>query len=85
MAYSIEYTTSAVKEFKALETALQKRISEKILSLAENPLPAGVRKLQGMENHFRIRIGEYRVIYRIDGKRVIVVIVRIGHRRDVYR
>ena len=38
-----------------------------------------------LDNHFRIRVGDYRVIYRIDGKRVVVVIVRIGHRRDVYR
>ncbi len=83
--YKLEFTTSALKEFQALETALQKRIGERILSLADEPFPSGVRKLQGVENHFRIRVGDYRVIYRVDGGRVVVVIVRIGHRRDVYR
>ena len=85
MPYSLEYTTSAWKEFKALEPAIQKRIAEKVVALADNPLPAGVRKLQGLDNHFRIRVGDYRVIYRVEAKRVVVVIVRIRHRREIYR
>ncbi len=83
--YKLEYTNSALKEFKALDLAIQKRIGERILTLLDDPFPSGVRKMQGLENHFRIRIGDYRVIYRIDVDRVVIVIVRIGHRRDVYR
>jgi mRNA interferase RelE/StbE len=53
--------------------------------LCAQPFPSGVKKLYGLQDHFRIRVGDYRVIYRVDGRRVVVVIVRIGHRRDVYR
>lgn len=78
MRYSLEYTTSAWKEFKALEPAIQKRIAEKVVGLADNPLRAEVRKLQGLDDHFCIRVGDYRVIYRVEAKRVVVVIVRIS-------
>jgi len=64
---------------------MQRRVSERIDNLAENPLPPGVKKYQGEANHWRIRIGDYRFIYRIDGQSVVVVIVRIAHRREVYR
>ena len=85
MKYKLEHTASALREFKALESTIQKRVSERILGLASDPYPSGARKLQGLENHFRVRVGDYRIIYRIERDRVVVVIVRIGHRRDVYR
>jgi mRNA interferase RelE/StbE len=85
MRYSIEFTTSALREFKTLDRAVQRRIGSKISELGADPFPPGTKKLQGEPDHFRIRIGEYRVIYRLDGKRVVIVIVRIGHRKDVYR
>lgn len=85
MAYSIEFTTSGLKEFGALEKILQRRISERILALAENPFPQGYKKLKAQPEHYRIRVGDYRVIYRIDKGRIVVVIVRIGHRREIYR
>ena len=85
MAYNIEFAASALREFKALERATQRRIATRIDALANNPFPAGVKKLQGETDLYRIRIGDYRVLYRVDGKRVIIVILKIGHRRDVYR
>ena len=85
MAYIIEFTTSALRELRSLPRDIQRRIQPKIDGLAENPLPAGVKKLTGEPAHFRIRVGKYRVIYRIEGHRLVVVIVRIAHRRDVYR
>ena len=85
MRYSIEFTTSALREFKALERAMQRRIGSKISELGVNPCPPGAKKLQGEADHFRMRIGDYRVIYRLDGKRVVIVVIRIGHRKDVYR
>ena len=54
-------------------------------TLAINPYPAGCRKLSGEEHVFRIRIGRYRVIYEIDGDELIVWVLKIGHRKDVYR
>ena len=85
MRYSIEFTTSALREFRALDRAVQRRVGSKISGLAVDPFPPGTKKLQGEPDHFRMRVGDYRVIYRLDGKRVVIVIVRIGHRKDVYR
>lgn len=85
MAYAIEFTASALREFRSLDRTTQRRIGKKISELGDDPFPPGTKKLRGQPDHFRIRIGEYRVIYRVDGKRVVIVIVRIGHRKDVYR
>ena len=85
MRYNLEFTSSASREFKALDPHLQRRISKKITGLCDEPFPSGSKKLKGQIDHFRIRIGDYRVVYRIDGKRVVIVIVRIGHRKEVYR
>jgi mRNA interferase RelE/StbE len=85
MRYVLEFTASAIREFRDLDKQLQRRITEKVTALCEDPFPPENKKLKAQPDHFRIRVGDYRVIYRIDGKRVVVVIVRIGHRRDVYR
>lgn len=85
MRYSLEFTTSALREFKGLDRQIRRRITERINALLDDPFPAGVKKLQAGADHYRIRVGDYRVVYRIDGKRVVIVIVRIGHRREVYR
>lgn len=85
MPYTIEFAASALREFKALERALQRRIGTHIDHLASNPFPSGVKKMRGEPELYRIRVGDYRVIYRIDGKRVVILILKIGYRRDVYR
>ena len=85
MRYVLEFTTSAIREFRDLDRQLQRRITEKVTALCEDPFPPGSKKLKAQRDHFRIRVSDYRVIYRIDGKRVVIVIVRIGHRREVYR
>jgi mRNA interferase RelE/StbE len=85
MRYILEFTASATREFRDLDRHLQRRITEKVMALCEDPFPAGSKKLKAQPDHFRIRVGDYRVVYRIDGKRVVIVIVRIGHRKEVYR
>ena len=85
MRYVLEFTASAIREFRNLDKQLQRRITEKVTALCEDPFPPGSKKLKAQRDHFRIRVSDYRVIYRIDGKRVAIVIVRIGHRREVYR
>jgi mRNA interferase RelE/StbE len=85
MPYTIEFASSALRDFKALERAVQRRVTSRIDALAANPFPLGAKKLQGEPDVFRIRAGDYRIVYRIDGKRVTVLILKIGHRRDVYR
>ena len=64
---------------------MQIRLGRRIDSLAENPRPQGVKKLSGEDDMHRIRVGDYRIIYQIREKSLVVLIVRIGHRSDVYR
>ena len=85
MAYRIEFKPSAAKEFSQLPKNIQKRITAKVNTLADNPRPRGVEKLEGRENRYRIRVGDYRVIYEIHDEVLLVLVVRIGHRREVYR
>jgi mRNA interferase RelE/StbE len=85
MRYALEFTASASREFRALDRQIQRRIFEKVDALCNDPFPASSKKLKAQAEHFRIRVGDYRVVYRVDGKRVVIVIVRIGHRREVYR
>jgi mRNA interferase RelE/StbE len=85
MPYAIEFASSASREFKALDRAIQRRIATHIDELAANPFPPGSKKLQGGTDQYRIRIGDYRVIYRVDGKRVTILVLKIAHRREVYR
>jgi mRNA interferase RelE/StbE len=85
MPYAVEFASSALREFKSLDRAMQRRIATHIDELAANPFPAGSKKLRGATDQYRIRIGDYRVICRVDGKRVTIFILKIGHRRDIYR
>jgi mRNA interferase RelE/StbE len=85
MRYSLEFTTSAAREYRSLDRQVQRRVATKIEELCSNPFPPGAKKLQGEPDHYRVRAGDYRVVYRVDGRRVVIVIVRIGHRREVYR
>ncbi len=85
MPYTVEFTASALREFKALEPAVQRRIATHIDKLTANPFAPGAKKLQGATDHYRIRVVDYWVVHRVDGHRVTVMIVKIAHRRDVYR
>lgn len=85
MAYRIEFAPRADRQFRALEKSLQTRLGRRIDSLAENPRPQGIKKLAGEEDLFRLRVGDYRIIYQIQEKRLVVLVVGVGHRADVYR
>jgi mRNA interferase RelE/StbE len=82
--YSLEIKPSATRELDALEDAVFARIDRRILSLAENPRPAGCKKLKGYKDTWRIRIGDWRVVYIIDDAAKLVSIARVAHRREVY-
>lgn len=82
--YSVVIKSSAQKELDALDDAVFSRIDRKILALAENPRPAGCKKLKGYKDQWRIRIGDWRVVYLIDDSAKFVGITRVAHRRDVY-
>ena len=83
--YTVEFRRSADKDFRRLGPVTQRRVLQATENLANNPRPAGCRKLQGSENAFRIRVGDYRVVYTVDDTVLIVAIERVRHRRDVYR
>jgi mRNA interferase RelE/StbE len=82
--YSVVIKSSAQKELDALDDAVFSRIDRRILALAENPRPAGCKKLKGYKDQWRIRIGDRRVVYFIDDSAKRVSVSRVAHRREVY-
>jgi mRNA interferase RelE/StbE len=85
MAYQVELLPSAHRDLTRLPKALQIRIAVRLRELADDPRPSGVVKLAGAENLWRIRTGNYRVIYEIHDDRLVVLVLRVAHRKDVYR
>ena len=83
-SYSLFLKRSAAKELEAVAAKDRRRIVDRIQDLAIEPRPLGVEKLSGAEK-YRVRQGDYRVLYTIDDATHTVVVVKIGHRRDVYR
>ncbi len=82
--YSLEIKQSAQKELDALEDALFTRIDPKILALADNPRPPGCKKLKDHKDQWRIRVGDWRVLYIIDDAAKLVTVTAIAHRREAY-
>jgi mRNA interferase RelE/StbE len=85
LAYRIEFTPRAERDFKSLDGSIRGRIKQRIDSLAENPYPSGIRKIEGEDDLYRLRVGDYRILYQVKEKILLVLIVGMGHRRDVYR
>lgn len=85
MAYRIEFTPRAVRDLKALDRQTRGRIASRIEALAENPHPQGTKKIEGEDDLYRLRVGHYRILYQVKTKVLLVLIIGIGHRREVYR
>jgi mRNA interferase RelE/StbE len=85
MAYSILLAPPAERQLKALAEPVQKRIVKRLKSLRENPRPQGIKKLAGEEDLYRIQEGDYRIIYTIQDKQLIILVVKIGDRKAIYR
>lgn len=85
MAYRIEIKRPARKMLLALPQAHRSRIAEAIEPLADDPRRPGTRKLTGSASLYRLRVGDYRVIYEVQDEKLILVVVKVGHRREVYR
>ena len=83
--YKIEISRTAEKQLKKLSKDDQKRVVAAILDLAEDPLPKGTRKLAGYEDVYRIRVGQFRILYSRVARTLIVIVLKVGHRKDVYR
>ena len=83
--YDIELNRTAARELEDLDSRLGRRILASIESLSLQPRPRGSRKLVGSENSYRLRVGQYRVLYQIDDEEKLISVVAVGHRRHVYR
>lgn len=85
MAYRIVLTAEARRNLLALPRAVARRVDACILALAETPRPPRTRTLEGAADLWRVRVGDYCIIYQIEDGRLLILVIRIGHRRDVYR
>ena len=85
MKYAVLLEKSAARFLLRLRDAkLKSRLDEAIESLADDPRPPGCRKLTGTLDRYRVRVGDFRIVYRIDDGKVTVLVLLIGHRREVY-
>lgn len=82
--HAVEFLPSAARALAKLDPAVQRRIARRIDRLAEDPRADAV-KLRGADDTWRVRVGNYRILYAIEEERLVVLVVKIGHRRDVYR
>ena len=82
---SLEISRTAEKQLRALSVDAQRRLARAMVALADDPFPRGSRKLVGYQDVFRIRVGVYRVIYDVAEAQLVIIILKIGHRKDVYR
>lgn len=85
MAYAIQFKPAALRQLEKLPRAAQKRIGLKIETLRDDPFPAGCKKLSGLPDAWRVRVGDYRVVYQVQRGILLVLVLAVGHRRDVYR
>jgi len=85
VAYSVIIERAALRVLKGLPLHLRTRIDMRLSALAENPRPQGAEKLSGSDCSYRIRVGDYRVLYEIHDQVLRVLVIKIGHRREVYR
>jgi mRNA interferase RelE/StbE len=83
--YQIEFLPTAQKALASLPRQAQERIATKLEQLKTNPNAAGVKALKNGGGRLRLRVGDYRIIYRIEAARLMILVVKIGHRSDVYR
>jgi len=85
VTYRIEVAPGAVRQLRKLDPVARMRVQAAIELLAANPRPPGAAKLVGGDGEWRVRTGDYRVVYEIHDDRLLVLVVALGHRRDVYR
>ncbi|WNZ23857.1 MAG: type II toxin-antitoxin system RelE family toxin [Leptolyngbya sp. IPPAS B-1204] len=84
MSYQVSLLRRAQKELAGISEPAYIKVRDAVRALAEDPRPSGCQKLKGREG-WRIRVGDYRVIYEIDDEQQMILVVHIGHRRDIYR
>ena len=84
-SYEIEVSRTAEKQLKKLPPTDQPRVARAMLALTDDPFPRGSRKLSGYDDVFRIRVGRYRILYSVSQRALIIIVLKIGQRKDIYR
>ncbi|PSL19866.1 type II toxin-antitoxin system RelE family toxin [Dyadobacter jiangsuensis] len=83
--YKVSIKNSALKEIQQIPKDFRIKIIETIDSLANNPRPGGVKKLENFRNSYRVRVGQYRIVYEIEDRQLVVEVIKVGNRKEVYR
>ena len=83
--YTITYKKSVKKDLLVLDAQHRPHVVKRILALATDPFSVGSVKLRGAENLYRVRSGDYRIIYSVSSKEVTILIIKVGHRKEIYR
>lgn len=84
MSYRIEVAPAAVRQLRKLDRAAKRRVQAAIELFASEPRPSGAKKLVGGDGEWRVRTGDYRIVYEIHDSVLLVLVVAVGHRRDIY-
>ena len=85
MTYSVSLTRRARRDLESIPSYNQQKIAKKIDALAHDPRMNGVVKLEGNDELYRLRFGDYRIIFSIEDRELVVLVIRVSHRRDAYR
>ena len=83
--YRVLFASRAERDFRKLGLDVQKRLDPAIQALAGDPRPPGCKKLSGERSLWRIRTGDYRIVYQVEDEQLLVLVVKVGHRREIYR
>lgn len=85
MTYRVELLPAAVRQLRRLDPPARRRIQAALDVLAEEPRPPGARRLAGGSGELRVRTGDHRIIYAVEDDVLLVLVIAVGHRRDIYR
>jgi mRNA interferase RelE/StbE len=85
VAYTIQFKPLALRQLEKLPRDVQKKLAAKIEALRDDPFPAGCKKMSAIADTWRVRVGDYRVVYQVLQKVLLILVLTVGHRKDVYR
>ncbi len=85
MLYVLEVKKNVLKAIARLDSGVQRQIAEVLKNLVSHPYPSGSRKIQGRADTWRVRVGKFRVVYEVHDERLVICVVRVAHRKDVYK
>ena len=85
MAYTVQFKPLALRQLEKLSRDIQKKLAAKIESLRDDPFPSGCKKMAAVPDTWRVRAGDYRIVYQVQQKILLVLVLMVGHRKDVYR